>query len=295
AVRQARSHARRLPAGSARREADREGRRRPPQRLLQRDRHGPPRRHDLALRRLWRRRRPAPDDGPVRQADPAADGPGKREALDRRDHAARDRRHRPARRRRARDAQSPARRGAAHVRGLPEEAGRRDQGRAEAVTAPFPSGEQVELTRGDQRAVVVEVGGGLRSYAVGEWEVLDGYAADERISSGRGQVLIPWPNRLRDGQYEWRGERWQVPLTEPDQHNAIHGFVRWLPWRAAERATERVTMACRLHPQPGWPFTLDVEMEYALSDDGLSVRTRATNAGGEPCPFAAGAHPYVTV
>lgn len=163
------------------------------------------------------------------------------------------------------------------------------------MSVAHPSGEQHELTRGDRRAVVVEVGGGLRSFAVGDWELLDGYAAEERISDGRGQVLIPWPNRLRDGRYEWDDETWQVALTEPDKRNAIHGLVRWLPWRATARAADRVTMACRLHPQPGWPFTLDLEIDYALDDDGLSVRTRATNAGAEPCPFGAGAHPYLTV
>jgi aldose 1-epimerase len=62
-----------------------------------------------------------------------------------------------------------------------------------------PTGEQIELSHGDQRAVVVEVGGGLRSYSTGARQVLDGYEADGRITSGRGQVLIPWPNRIEDG------------------------------------------------------------------------------------------------
>ena len=53
--------------------------------------------------------------------------------------------------------------------------------------------------RGDQRAVVVEVGGGLRAYAVDGRQLLDGYAAEEMAASGRGQVLIPWPNRCRTG------------------------------------------------------------------------------------------------
>jgi len=163
------------------------------------------------------------------------------------------------------------------------------------MTIPHPSGEQFELACGEQRAVVVEVGGGLRRYVVGEWEVVDGYRADEHISAGRGQALIPWPNRLRDGRYEWDGATQQLALTEPTQSNAIHGLMRWLPWRGVERAADRVTMACRLHSQPGWPFVLDVEIAYALDADGLSVRTRATNAGGRPCPFGAGAHPYVSV
>ena len=62
-----------------------------------------------------------------------------------------------------------------------------------------PSGKQFELAHGDQRAVVVEVGGGLRSYSAGGRELLDGYGADEMCASGRGQVLLPWPNRIEDG------------------------------------------------------------------------------------------------
>jgi aldose 1-epimerase len=52
---------------------------------------------------------------------------------------------------------------------------------------------------GDQKAVVVEVGGGLRSYSAGGRAVVDGYGANEMSSPGRGQALIPWPNRLQDG------------------------------------------------------------------------------------------------
>ena len=52
-----------------------------------------------------------------------------------------------------------------------------------------PSGEQVELSAGDQRVVVVGVGGGLRSYVAGERPVLDGYSVAAMCSSGRGQLL----------------------------------------------------------------------------------------------------------
>jgi aldose 1-epimerase len=153
----------------------------------------------------------------------------------------------------------------------------------------IPSGEQFELRHGTQRAFVVEVGGGLRSYE----GVLDGYAVDELCRSGRGQVLAPWPNRLIGGSYEWEGERVQLALTEPAAGNAIHGLVRWANWRAVERAESRVTMEHVLHPQPGYPFMLRLRVEYALGDDGLSVRTTAENAGDRACPFGAGHHPYI--
>lgn len=158
-----------------------------------------------------------------------------------------------------------------------------------------PSGTQIAIAAKDQRAVVVEVGGGLRSYFAGGWELLDGYGADEMSASGRGQVLIPWPNRLQDGNYKFDGRRHQLPLNEPERRNAIHGLVRWANWTAAEQEPHRAVMEYVLHPQPGYPFTLGISIEYALSDSGLTVRTTATNLGAVPCPFGSGAHPYLTL
>jgi aldose 1-epimerase len=158
-----------------------------------------------------------------------------------------------------------------------------------------PSGEQLEIRAGDQHAVVVEVGAGLRAYSAAGRELLDGYGVEEASPSGRGQVLIPWPNRVQDGAYEFDGRTHQLALTEPDAHNAIHGLVRWAAWRVLEREPHRVALEHVLHPQPGYPFSLALRLEYALSDAGLEVRTTATNVGREACPYGAGAHPYLTI
>jgi aldose 1-epimerase len=158
-----------------------------------------------------------------------------------------------------------------------------------------PSGEQVEISFEDQRAVVVEVGGGLRSYSAGGRDLLDGYGVEEQSASGRGQVLVPWPNRLQDGSYEFDGHSHQLPLTEPEHANAIHGLVRWTAWRIGEREAHRVVMEYVIHPQPGHPFTLGLGIEYALTEEGLSVRTTARNLGSDACPYGCGQHPHLTL
>jgi aldose 1-epimerase len=107
--------------------------------------------------------------------------------------------------------------------------------------------------------------------------------------------LIPWPNRLQDGRYEFDGRRHQLALSEPEHGNAIHGLVRWTRWFVREREADRVLLEHVLHPQPGYPFSLALEVEYALAADGLSVRTTATNIGVDACPYGAGVHPYLTV
>jgi aldose 1-epimerase len=158
-----------------------------------------------------------------------------------------------------------------------------------------PSGRQSVITCGPHRAVITEVGGGLREYSVDGADVIDGYGEDEICSVARGAPLLPWPNRLQDGEYEFRGIRHQTALTEPARRNAIHGLTRWLNWSASEHEADRVTMTLRLHPQDGYPFMLDLAIEYRLSERGLSVRTTAANAGTQPLPFGAGHHPYLTV
>jgi aldose 1-epimerase len=165
---------------------------------------------------------------------------------------------------------------------------------AGTMTYPLPSGEQYEIVAGDYRAVAVEVGGGLRELWYAGRRLLDGYPPDALADAGRGQVLAPWPNRLRDGRWSWQGRQLQLPLSEPATGNAIHGLVRWSGWSVRERAADRVVLGHRLHPQPGYPFVLDLRVQYVVaSDDGLTVELTATNPGREAAPVALGMHPYL--
>lgn len=161
------------------------------------------------------------------------------------------------------------------------------------MSAFAPSGEQVELRFEDQRAVIVAVGGGLRSYEIADRAILDGYAPEEICDGGRGQPLMPWPNRTRDGRYEWDGRSFQLDLSEPDKGNAIHGLVRWRNWTASEPSDASVTMTHVLNPSSGYPWKLELELRYELADDGLTVTASATNAGNLPAPFGVSFHPYL--
>ena len=157
-----------------------------------------------------------------------------------------------------------------------------------------PSGEQFEIRHGAQRATVVEVGGGVREYVAGERPVLDPYPIEEMCDGAHGAPLIPWPNRLADGAYRFDGTDYGVALTEPDKHNAIHGFLQWRSWRVVEHEPSRVVMGTRLYPLMGYPFTVDVQVAYELGDGGLVVSTTATNLSDRPCPYGAGQHPYLS-
>lgn len=157
-----------------------------------------------------------------------------------------------------------------------------------------PSGQQFEISAAGQLATIVEVGGGIRAYSAGGLDVLQPYPVDAMCDGAHGAVLIPWPNRLADGRYRFDGTDYQVALNEPDKHNALHGFLRWRPWQPVRRSPGRISMAATLYPLDGYPFTVDVEVDYRLDAAGLTVTTTATNAGDRPCPYGCGQHPYLS-
>jgi aldose 1-epimerase len=154
-----------------------------------------------------------------------------------------------------------------------------------------PSGAQYEIRYGDQRAVITEVGGGIRRFTTGGRAVLYGYARDEHCPFYAGKPLVPWPNRIADGRYVFGGVEHQLAINEPERRNAIHGLLQWRPWKRLAHGLSHVVLAARLHPMQGYPFDLDVRITYRLSSDGLHVVTRARNVGGAPCPCAVGQHP----
>jgi len=158
---------------------------------------------------------------------------------------------------------------------------------------PPPSGAQWTIAAGGHEAVVVEVGGGLRAYRVNGVDYLDGYDESELCAGGAGQVLAPWPNRIRDGRYTFAGTMYQLPLTEAASHTAMHGLVNWTPWRLAAHEPDSVTVGCDLPAQPGYPWTLSMRTRWQVGADGLRVRHEATNRSRTAAPFGLAAHPYI--
>ncbi|MGW0432300.1 aldose 1-epimerase family protein [Micromonospora sp. NPDC003197] len=156
-----------------------------------------------------------------------------------------------------------------------------------------PSGAQWTIAADGHEAVVVEVGGGLRAYRAGGVDYLDGYAEDELCVGAAGQVLAPWPNRIRDGQYSFAGHSLQVPLTEPARHTAIHGLVNWLPWRIVAHEADSVTVQGDLPAQPGYPWPLALRTVWQVGTDGLRATHEVTNLGDDPAPFGLAVHPYL--
>lgn len=162
-----------------------------------------------------------------------------------------------------------------------------------------PTGEQFELTAstaaGSARAVITEVAAGIRQYSVGGIDLTEPFPENQTPPQGLGIVLVPWPNRVKDGAWELNGKKQQLALTEPDRGNAIHGLLRFAPYRAVDRSDSSVTLAATVFPQSGYPFHLETSVRHELVEDGMTVTHSLRNVGNATAPVAVGAHPYFKI
>jgi aldose 1-epimerase len=155
------------------------------------------------------------------------------------------------------------------------------------------SGLQWTIEADGHRAVIVEVGGVLRHYSVGDREILDGFGPEEISPASAGQILAPWPNRIRDGHYTFEGTAYQLSLTEPARNNAIHGLTNWSRWKLVDQAPDAVTLEFDLPPQIGYPWALTLRTRWSVSADGLRSDQEVVNTSDQNAPWGFSVHPYL--
>lgn len=164
-------------------------------------------------------------------------------------------------------------------------------------------GTEITLTFGDQRAVVSPWGASLRRYFIvaggKETDIVWGYSGGAEKKGGQGDVLIPFPGRVADGRYIFDGQVFQLERNDKEGPNAIHGFVRALPWAVnssnANRAVFEIALASEQYGSKGYPFSLLIRVAYVLNEQGLSCSFDVKNVGSRIAPVGVGFHPYFTV
>ena len=156
-------------------------------------------------------------------------------------------------------------------------------------------GEVIELRGGEFRARIDRTGAGLQELTWRGRHVVWPYTSAEGPVAFQGQVLAPWPNRVRDGVYEHNGAEHHLKVNDLATKSAIHGLVHDRRWSVATLSEEEAHLRLDLEATPGFPFSLELEIGYHLGPDGLTVTTTARNPGAVSAPFGLGFHPYLSL
>ena len=155
----------------------------------------------------------------------------------------------------------------------------------------------MELHNGKLRLKLVpEIGGSITECSInreGEWvSILRPTEEPLTRSSDAGSfVLIPYSNRLRDGQFFFEGQEYQLRGREK---HAIHGDVRDRALQILDQSRDRVSLGFDSIKagDVNFPFPFYAKMTYALEDSILTSRIELQNVGRGPMPAGCGFHPY---
>lgn len=156
------------------------------------------------------------------------------------------------------------------------------------------SGSSFSLTSGPYQATILSCGAALSSLSLNDHPLILPYPAHELAPGFAGMVLLPWPNRIREGRYSWRGTSYQLPINDIDTRTALHGSTYNRDWSILSVSPSSVSLECWVPGMEGYPWPLHSRVSYHLNEkSGLTATITTRNLCAVDIPYGVGSHPYL--
>lgn len=158
--------------------------------------------------------------------------------------------------------------------------------------------QEITLSAGAMRLRVSPYGASLRGLwrevSGGAQEIMTAYTGFENKAGGQGDIMIPFPGRVREGRYTFGGHDHQLEPNCRESPAAIHGFLRFVPWDIVEQSDASITLQTEMGAgeYQGYPYALRATVTYTVTGTGMTGRFDIANTGDRQAPVAIGFHPY---
>jgi len=130
-------------------------------------------------------------------------------------------------------------------------------------------------------------------------DLRDCTSADLKSQTSVNAMLIPYANRVYEGQYEFPQR--QINYLSDDNTTTSHGFLydgRELSLVGLSSDSERAHLTLSTFfngSDPGYPFQVETNITYTLDTEGFSLSVVSQNVmfdSQTSVPFMVGSHPY---
>lgn len=103
--------------------------------------------------------------------------------------------------------------------------------------------------------------------------------------------LVPYVNRIRAGQFAFRGQTVRLAPNMAGDPSPLHG-QGWLnPWRVIAASQGETTFEYE-HEAGEWPWSYRAEQRFELDETSLKILLSCRNLSPDPMPCGLGQHPY---
>ena len=140
---------------------------------------------------------------------------------------------------------------------------------------------------------ISDLGARIVSLTLDGKDVIRDVAKDQVIARFSGVLLAPWPNRLKNGIWNYEGIVYRFSVNEPPG-NALHGLVFDKKFTVEQISGSEFRCSYILRDSI-YPFELEIFISYRLGSRGLESEMGAKNLSQKPAPFGMATHPYFLV
>ena len=148
----------------------------------------------------------------------------------------------------------------------------------------------IQIGQGNLRAKISSLGSSLVTLAENNFNLIE---PDTPTQLYPGSVLAPWPNRIRDGRYQYHDLTYQLPLNESQKGNALHGLVAYEPWEVIYDSETEVQLQYLLDKPDIYPGKLSLNSFFKIENNQLQVKITAKNIGRKSAPYGISIHTYL--
>lgn len=116
-------------------------------------------------------------------------------------------------------------------------------------------------------------------------------SGSENVLDAASFPLVPFVNRIRGGQFSFRGREVRLAPNMAGDPSPLHGQGWLSAWEVEEANASRALLRYS-HAAGEWPWDYDARQDIALDPEGLSLRLSCRNASAAPMPCGLGQHPF---
>jgi aldose 1-epimerase len=150
-------------------------------------------------------------------------------------------------------------------------------------------------------SIVPECGASVLHVIFDGVSIIDGYQTIEELLKNdwyKSTFLFPFPNRLKNGKYNFEGKSYQFPINDTANNHAIHGFAtnqifKIVSINCDEKEAE---IHCRHQSSgsnPAYPFAFRFDVKMRISEsDSFTIELTFKNESQQKIPVGLGWHPY---
>ncbi|MBJ7880866.1 aldose 1-epimerase [Gelidibacter salicanalis] len=153
------------------------------------------------------------------------------------------------------------------------------------------------VSQGVYAKVCLNDGGSLQELTLNNLPLIVDLAPLTYSTTYASALLFPFANRIKDGQYRFNDQQFQLNTNNKEENNALHGLVYNKSFSvthqsAHKEGAELIMEYDYKQLEDGFPFPFKMRLKYTFTKTGLDLNVSVINTSDATFPFTIGWHPY---